>query len=180
MSRIVIPFLLFLLLVLEGVALDLLPFSLVESDVQLVPHWVLVFLILKIIFFDREDTYASVIHGFIFGFLIDVVYTGVLGVYMFSYALVVYLIHGLAKVLHANFFAAMLLSITGVALTDVFINIIFSVAGISEVVWSDYLIFRMLPTALANGLFLLLLYPLLASRFVKWKEERFSGGSGYF
>ncbi len=103
MSRIVIPFLLFLLLVLEGVALDLLPFSLVESDVQLVPHWVLVFLILKIIFFDREDTYASVIHGFIFGFLIDVVYTGVLGVYMFSYALVVYLIHGLAKVLHANF-----------------------------------------------------------------------------
>ncbi|RYG74823.1 rod shape-determining protein MreD [Lentibacillus lipolyticus] len=180
MNRILIPFLLFLLLILEGIALDLLPVSLVSGELQLVPHWVLLCLILKMMFFDREDANGSVIYGFVFGFLIDVVYTGVLGVYMFSYALVIYIMHGLIKVLHANFYAATLIGVIGVVLADVFINLMYSVAGISEVVWNDYLIYRMLPTALANGLFLVFLYPLLVSRFVKWKEQRGSGGSAYF
>ncbi|TRM12831.1 rod shape-determining protein MreD [Lentibacillus cibarius] len=180
MSRILIPFILFLLLVLEGVALDLLPVSFIANEFQLVPHWVLIFLILKIMFFDGENTSASVIHGLIFGFLIDVVYTGVLGVYMFCYALVIYMIHSLVKVLHANFYAAILLSIIGVALTDIFINIIFSVAGITEMIWQDYLLYRLIPTALANGLFLFVLYPLLTKLLMKWKEERYSKGSTYF
>ncbi|GAA0442427.1 rod shape-determining protein MreD [Lentibacillus halophilus] len=180
MRRIVIPILLFLLLVLEGVALDLLPASLVRHEWQLVPHWVLIFLTLKIMLFDKEDTNISVIHGLIFGLLIDVVYTGILGVYMFSYGIVVYLLYGLSRLLHANVYTTILLSVIGVAVADMVINILFSASGITDLIWGQYLLYRMLPTVLANVFFLLVLYPLLAKWLEKWKAERFSKSSAYF
>src|SRR5690625_6724150 len=86
MKRLYLPLILFLFMVLEGVALELLPAKLVMSNSIIVPHWVFIFLAFIAVFFDEENTYYSVLYAVIFGLLIDVVYTGVLGVYMFSYA----------------------------------------------------------------------------------------------
>src|SRR5699024_12523324 len=108
MKRLLIPLILFLLLILEGVALDLLPVSLLKGDLVFVSHWVFVFLVLLAIFFDRGDTYFSVFYGLLFGLLTDIVYTGILGVYMFSYAFAAYMINGFTKILYANFFLSLL------------------------------------------------------------------------
>ncbi|WP_164668479.1 rod shape-determining protein MreD [Virgibacillus doumboii] len=174
MNRLYIPLILFFFLVLEGVALELLPASLVTNELIIVPHWVFIFLLFLAIFYDRENTYLSVLYGIVFGLLIDIVYTGVLGVYMFSYAVIIYIIHGLTKMLHANFFAVILLGVAGLVLTELSINTIFSVVGITEMVWKDYLLYRMIPTLIANLLFLLVLYPLMTRRIASWGDERFS------
>lgn len=179
MKQLFIPLFLFLFLVLEGVALELLPMSLIKGELVIVPHWVLVILVFVGIFYDREDTYFSVLYGLVFGLLIDIVYTGVLGVYMFTYALSIYIIHGLTKMLHANFSATLLLGTMALILTEIFINVIFSVVGISEMEWSSYLLFRLLPTVLANVLLLLALYPLIKKKFVGWKKERKSENSTF-
>src|SRR5690625_651119 len=100
MKRLYLPLILFLFMVLEGVALELLPANLVMSNSIIVPHWVFIFLAFIAIFFDEENTYYSILYAVIFGLLIDVVYTGVLGVYMFSYAVSVYVIYGLKKMIH--------------------------------------------------------------------------------
>ncbi|SEQ14641.1 rod shape-determining protein MreD [Virgibacillus subterraneus] len=174
MKRIIIPLILFLFLVLEGVALELLPVSLAKSDLVIVPHWVFVFLLLLTIFYDRENTYFSVLYGLLFGLLIDIVYTGVLGVYMFSYALVIYIIHGLTKMLHANFFVSLLLGMIGLILCEVFINAIYTVVGISDMIWKDYLIYRMAPTVIANIVFLAALYPIMLKKLSSWRNEQLS------
>lgn len=179
MKRLIIPLILFLFLVLEGVALELLPVSLVENELVIVPHWVFVFLLFLAIFYDRENTYFSVLYGILFGLLIDIVYTGVLGVYMFSYAVVIYLIHGLTKMLHANIYTTILLGITGLILTELLINAIFSVVGIFEMVWKDYLFYRLIPTVLANILFLLVLYPIIMKRIASWGDERLSKNNNF-
>src|SRR5699024_4249882 len=112
---------------IEGVALELLPAKLVMSNSIVVTHCVFIFLVFKAVFFDEDNTYCSVLYAVIFCLLFDVVYTGVLGVYMFSYTVSVYVIYGLKKMIHANIYGTLLLGFTGVIFADLLINLIYTV-----------------------------------------------------
>jgi len=171
MKRIYLPLILLLFVVVEGVALDLLPMQLLSTKALLVPHWVLIILIFIVIFYDLEDTYYSIIYGIIFGLLIDVVYTGVLGIYMFSYGFVIYLIHELRKLVHTNFYAVTIIGIIGIILADVFIHTIYTMIGYADVLWDEYIMLRLVPTVLANLIILIILYPFLKKRLINWGSE---------
>ncbi|ELK45705.1 rod shape-determining protein MreD [Halobacillus sp. ACCC02827] len=171
MSRYYIPLICLFLLVMQGMAMSLLPAKLVYSDLLMTPHWILIFLFLVTIFYDKDDTYHAVWYGLVFGLLMDVVYTGVLGVYMITYTLVIYIVHGLNKLVHANFFAASILAVVGVALCDTILYVVYSFVQITSMGWGDYLLLRLLPTLAANMIFFILLYPLLKERVYTWGEE---------
>lgn len=177
MKRVYLPLILFLVLALEGVALELLPSNLLRTDLLIVPHWVLVILVFLTIFYDYDSTYFSVMYALIFGLLVDVVYTDVLGVYMFSYALTIYAIHSMKKLLHGNIFVTVLLGAGGLVLSDIMIYLIYMVVGLTDTVWVDYLSSRLLPTVLSNLLFLLVLYPFLAKRLMNWRKEQINKDS---
>ncbi|SHF65400.1 rod shape-determining protein MreD [Ornithinibacillus halophilus] len=174
MKKLILPLILFFFLVLEGVAIDLLPPILVVGDYMMAPHWVLVFLALITIFYDKKDTYIAVVYAIVFGFLIDIVYTEILGVYMFTYAVVIYLIHSLMKVLQSNFYVTLAVVIGGLIASDVFIHFVYTVIGIAEISWKNYFTVRLLPSLLANILFLLIIYPILVKLLVKWSKEEYS------
>jgi rod shape-determining protein MreD len=171
MKRIYPPLILFLLLVLEGVALELLPAKFVMGSTLIIPHWIFIYLVFVAVFYDEENTHFSVLYGAVFGLLTDIVYTGVLGVYMFSYAVSAFVIYGMRKMLHDNLPALLLLSFTGIVLADVMIHVIYMVIGITDMAWDNYLIARLLPTVLANLLFLIVLYPLFRNQLLKWRRE---------
>ena len=171
MKRLLLPLILFLFVVLEGVALELLPSNLVVGNLLIIPHWVLVFLVFLAIFYDYENTYYAVLYGLIFGLLIDVVYTGVLGVYMFSYAFVIYIIHGLKRMLHGNIYVTLILGFAGVASVDILIEFIYTMVGLTEAPWIDYFTHRLLPTVILNLVFLVILYPIFAKRLIRWGGE---------
>ena len=173
MRRFYLPLILLFLIVIEGVALDLLPSSIMMEHWMVIPHWVLVFLMMIAIIYDFENTYVSVLYAIFFGLLIDIVYTNVLGVYMFSYALVTYIIHGLNKLLHHNFITAILLTIAGIALADIGINIVYFFIGTSPMIWEEYAMNRLVPTIIANGLFFIVLYIIFKRKLVQWSYERF-------
>src|SRR5699024_12298897 len=82
---------LFILLVSEGVAIDLLPDILTSKSTLIVLHWIFVFLFLIVLFYDRQDTFFLIRYGVVFGLFIDVAYIGVFGVYMFVYPLTLYI-----------------------------------------------------------------------------------------
>ncbi len=171
MKRLYLPLILFLFIVLEGVALDLLPNQLLSTSTLIVPHWVLVILIYIVIFYDLEDTYYSIVYGVIFGLLIDIVYTGVLGIYMFSYGFGIYIIHELRRLVHTNFYTVMIIGIIGISLTDLFIHTIYKMIGLADVMWEEYLLLRLVPTVLANLILLIIFYPLFKKWLVKWSSE---------
>ncbi|MDL4841665.1 rod shape-determining protein MreD [Aquibacillus rhizosphaerae] len=173
MQRFYLPLLLLLMVVFEGVALDFVPQSLMAKELLMIPHWLLLFLVMITLFYDLENTYYSLLYAILFGLMIDITYTDVLGVYMFVYALVIYIIHGIRKVLHANFFVALLLSIIAIALADIGIYIIYFFIGINELLWNDYMMIRLIPTLIANSVFFILLYPIIKTRLLNWSQERF-------
>lgn len=174
MKRLYLPIFLFLFLVLEGVALDLLPIWLLNSRTLIVSHWVFVFLLFITVFYDQEDTYYAILYGIIFGLLVDVVYTGVLGIYMFSYAFVIYIIHELKRIVHTNFYMVTILGIIGISAADLLIYMIYTMTGLAGMSWGSYLLFRLLPTVLANLIFLIILYPIIVKRLINWKNEQLS------
>src|SRR5690625_354006 len=171
MKRLYLPLILLLFVVLEGVALDLLPIQLLNTKTLIVPHWVLIILIFIVIFYDLEDTYYSILYGIIFGLLIDIVYTGILGIYMFSYGFGIYLIHELKKFVHTNFYMVTIIGIIGLILADIFIHTMYSMIGYADVLWSEYILFRLVPTILANLIILIVLYPFLKKWLTNWSSE---------
>ncbi|WP_284139723.1 MULTISPECIES: rod shape-determining protein MreD [unclassified Virgibacillus] len=164
MKRLYIPLILFLLLVLEGVALDFLPTTFFHAHLMVVPHWVLLFLICVAMFYERENVHIATFYAVLFGMLIDIVYTDVLGVYMFIYGVAVYIVRSLTKYLHANFYVAILFTILIVGIADTAIYIIYTVIGITDIQWDTYVIYRLSPSIIANIIFMCLLYPLVVKR----------------
>lgn len=171
MKRLYLPLILFVFVIVEGVAIELLPASFVINDLLIIPHWVFIFLLYMAIFYDSDQTYFSVLYGALFGLLIDLVYTNVLGVYMFAYAFIIYVVHGIRKLLHGNIYVTILLGIVGILLVDFTIYLIYSVVGLTDMALVDYLEYRLIPTILANLVFLLILYP-FKNRLLKWHDEQ--------
>ncbi|SFF52379.1 rod shape-determining protein MreD [Halobacillus alkaliphilus] len=170
MKRYYIALICLLLLVMQGMAMSLLPSKLVYSNLLMTPHWVLLFLLIVAIFYDRDKTYFAVWYGMAFGLLLDIVYTGILGVYMVTYALVIYVIHGINKTIHSNFIGASLLVILGIILSDTLLYVIYSFVQITSMPWGTYLILRLLPTVAANMIFFIILYPVVKDRITQWSE----------
>src|SRR5699024_7759391 len=114
---------LFIILVIEGIAIDFLPQFLAKANLLATPHWIFMFLLLMTFKFDTNDTYYAVIYGAVFGMLVDIVYSDVLGIYLFIYPFVIYLVHISKRFLQTNFY--MLLIIASVSLLIVEILLFF-------------------------------------------------------
>ncbi|WP_181349718.1 rod shape-determining protein MreD [Thalassobacillus sp. CUG 92003] len=171
MSRVLLPLLILILVVMQGMAMNLLPPALIYSDLLFTPHWALVLIVLISMFYDRDDTYYSVLYGVIFGFLIDMIYTDILGVYMFTYGIVIYIIHGLKKMLHANFIVAVLLGALALILADFCLYMMYYTVQIVDVQLQEYVLIRLLPTTIANIIFFIVLYPFVKERMEMWSEQ---------
>lgn len=160
MKRLIFFPILFLLLIFEGIALKLLPEMLININLLIVPHWVFIFLVLMALFYDRSITYYSIIYACFFGLLVDVVYTNVLGVYMFAYPVAIYVIYLLKGVFHTNFYTSILMTTIGLCVTEIIIHFIYLTVDITDMLWLDSVVNRLLPTILANIILLIILYPL--------------------
>lgn len=171
MKQLYFSIFLFLLLALEGIAFELLPSTFVDGNLMFIPHWIYIFLLFIVLFYDNEFTYYSIIYGIVFGLLIDIVYTDVLGVYMFAYPVSLYVIKELKNFFHTTIYITIILGIIGLAITDIIILTVYLAVGIVDISWASYFTYRLLPTIVANIIFLLFLYPMLKNRLLKWQEE---------
>lgn len=163
---------LFILLVLQGIAIDLLPSSLTTSDVLIVPHWLLLFLTLIAIKYDRNETFYAIIYAIIFGLLIDIVYTGTLGIYMFVYPVAVYTAHILKRMFQTNIVVSSLIAMISIAVAEVLIYYIYKILGMIDATMSYFLLYRLLPTSFANLLFFLVIYGIFSQLLVRWSNEQ--------
>ncbi|MBU5593597.1 rod shape-determining protein MreD [Amphibacillus sp. MSJ-3] len=173
MSRVYLPLILTLLIVLQGAAVQLVPTSISEAGWIVVIHSVLLFLILLKLFYDLENTYYVLIFAILSGLIIDIIYTDIIGVYMFSYSILVFFVHGMRKVLHANFYVATMLTFVSIGVVDFLLYLIYQFIGVVRMDLTVYLSHRLMPTLIVNMILFFLFYLLLKKRLVKWSNERF-------
>ncbi|MFD2657478.1 rod shape-determining protein MreD [Gracilibacillus thailandensis] len=171
-----IPFLIalicFLLVILEGTLAQVsLPF--LKDEWINVSHFLFIFLLYVTIFFEKESTYYAIALSIIFSLINDIVYTDVIGVYVFAYTAVLYAARVLMKLLQSNFLIALLMTAAGVVVTDILIFFLYNIIQVHVDSWSVYWQNRLIPTSIWNILFGLLIYLIFAKKLTKWSYIKF-------
>lgn len=174
MKHFILTIILFGLLVSEGVALELLPESIINLSSIIVPHWLLIFLVLINFFNDGDKSYVFIIYAIIFGLLVDIVYTDILGVYMFAYGISLFISTLLKRILQENIIMAILTGILSIITAEAVISGVYTIINITNVYWLDNLFDRLFPTIIANVIFLIVIYPIVKYIFSKYSNEAYN------
>ena len=86
-------------LFLKVLFVELLPAELFKSSRILVPHFLMVSIIFVTIYISPKH---GIMYGFIFGILFDIVYTEIIGIYLFMFPLIAYITSWIMKILQTN------------------------------------------------------------------------------
>lgn len=158
MRHAIIPVILLFMLAFEGVAIELLPTSIKFAEIYLIPQWILMFLILVVAFSYHNQPIVPILYGALFGLMTDIVYTNILGVYMFVLGLSVYVAQLLNRLFQANLLMIIIIATVSLFVLEVSLLLIYTSLGISTMPFTDFLIYRLIPTWLANLLFIVIIY----------------------
>ncbi|HWK24311.1 MAG TPA: rod shape-determining protein MreD [Ureibacillus sp.] len=154
MIRFLIPFVAVVLFLLEPEFALFSPISLGDHTLTLVPRFVILYLIFISIYYSKK---RACLYGLIFGLLYDVFYIDIIGLYSFLYPLVCFVAGSTVRFIHQHLSVTTILSIVLVALMEVFLYYFFYFIQFTTIPVSDFLSNRLLPTIIANLLFLIML-----------------------
>ncbi len=155
MSRIYIPAFVFILLVIEGTLFQLVTPSDYTVAVTLVPRFLVVMLVLIGIHFGRS---SSIVYGITFGLFYDIVYTQLLGVYTFGFALIGYACAYSQKRIQDSFLIQLLIIVVAVMFFEYYQFGLYRLIGIADMSSQLFLMERFLPSIVLNSAFAILIY----------------------
>jgi rod shape-determining protein MreD len=162
MKRLILPAIVFMFFILESTVLQVLLTK--NDDTVIVPR--ILFIILLFVAIDGPKN-AAVVYAIGFGFLYDFLYTDVIGVYAFSFTVIVYLFLVVSKYLHIQFFLMTLFSIISIVLLEFLIFTIYKMIGITSISMLAFYEKLLMPSLIFNSIVIILFYFLLKKMIVK-------------
>lgn len=133
-------------------------FNLQFSDrFLMVPYLTIIWFIMAVIFLADYDV-KIMIWAFVFGYIYDSYYIGIIGIFLFLIPLIVLLTRYLSKLVYASFFSSILISfidITVVMSISYFLDRLSKIASISG---SPFLVFVLWPTLIFNIIIFVIIY----------------------
>jgi rod shape-determining protein MreD len=155
MKKILLPFLIYLAFISESSLMQaFLPHE-NGMEWQFIPRFSMVMILFIAMYLN---TTYGLLYGLAFGLLTDLLYTDIIGVYLFSMAATAYITSVFSRYLFGNLIVTLLLSVVGVAILEFFVYGLNSLIGISNQMIDLFLYKRLLPTLILNGFFAILIY----------------------
>ncbi|KAB7708619.1 rod shape-determining protein MreD [Bacillus aerolatus] len=167
MKRLLLPLLMLVLFYSDSLFTAVLPDTAFNGKYVIVPRFFTVGLLFMSIFFDRN---TAIKYGFLFGFLFDIFYTGILGAYMFFLPLIVYITSKLVKVLQNHLFILGFIILFGIFLLELIMFQLNVLIERTEMTVTQFASIRLGPTLLLNLIFYLLLALPLKNAFEKLRR----------
>ncbi|MBD7983037.1 rod shape-determining protein MreD [Sporosarcina sp. Sa2YVA2] len=168
MSRFIIPLIAVVLFYLEPVFSLFSPVTIGQNEYTLVPRLVIVFLIFITVYYSRKQ---AIIYGIVFGLLYDMYHIDIIGVYTFLYPVICYLTAFIIRQVHRHILTVMALSIVMIALVEIFSYLFASLISLTTIGFDDFLSSRLLPTLIANSIFVGMFGYLFKQLFDKSGEQ---------
>lgn len=159
-----LPVIFAIIFVLESVFVGLLPQFGYKAEGVFVPHFLFIALLFSSIFVNRNLT---LIYAVIFGFLYDLFYTGLLGVYAYLFPLTIYIISLLMKSLQQNTIILISVGMLAITFLEFIVYGIVVVVQQSSMPMEMFLQQRLFATYLLNLIFLVLFTYLFKRMFQK-------------
>ncbi|MCT6923112.1 MULTISPECIES: rod shape-determining protein MreD [Bacillales] len=152
--RLLIPTVAVLLFLSESMFAKFSPIMLGEQLVFLVPRFLILYLIFIAIYYNRK---RAVLYGLAFGILYDVFYIDIIGLYSFLYPLLCFLAGWSVKYVHQHLVITTVLAVMLVAAMEVVLYEFFFLIDFTPMTFQTFLHSRLIPTIVANLLFLAIL-----------------------
>ncbi|MBB6445876.1 rod shape-determining protein MreD [Bacillus benzoevorans] len=158
MKKILLPLLITFCFLLESLFVELWPVNLFHGKWIIVPHFLLILILFVTIYVGRKQ---GIMYGFLFGLFFDVVYTEIIGIYLFMIPLIVYIIAWVMKILQSNIFISSIVTLFGVTLLELGVYEMNFLIQLTEMSFSDYVNLRLWPTLIMNLIFIIIIaFPL--------------------
>ena len=168
MSRILIPFVVFLFLALEGTLFQLIVPSPFTSDLVVVPRFLAVLIMFIGLGFGRLN---SITYGLVFGILYDIVYTQILGVYAFGFAFIGYMFVVRSRLVQDSLLIKLVLILFAIAFIEFYQYGLYQLIGITQLPIDVFINERLFPSVVVNSAFAILIYYPLTMLFAYVKKE---------
>lgn len=162
MRKWLFPVLAILCFIFESIFVQMIPTQIFEMEHILVPRFTIIIIII-ITMFSKIST--GMAYGFVLGLLYDLMYTNLIGVYMFAYTFLAYLVAIIMKALPINTLTLSIVSIFTISLLDFFVYGIQLLIKATQIPIDDFITIRLLPTLILNLTFVIIFYILLRKHF---------------
>lgn len=158
MKKFLLPLLFLFLFLLESIFVQYIPPEVFGHNYILAPHFLFAGILFLTIYAGRK---YGIIYAAIFGLLFDIVWIEIIGIYLFLFPFIAYLISKIMHVLQTNIIVAFLVSLVGIALLELGVYEMDFLIHITTLKFMSYLEMRFYPTLILNAIFLLIAaYPL--------------------
>ncbi|MBA4537201.1 rod shape-determining protein MreD [Bacillus aquiflavi] len=158
MRKFLLPALFTVVFVSESIFVEVASAEIFNSDRIFVPRFLLAFILFLTIYANKE---TGIFYGAIFGMLYDVVYTEILGIYLFLFPLIAYIVSKVMKVLQANVIVSVIVTIIGITILEIVVYEINFLIHMTEMNFSNFAAMRLFPTLVLNLAFIIIFaYPL--------------------
>ncbi|MDF1506872.1 rod shape-determining protein MreD [Robertmurraya sp. DFI.2.37] len=172
MRKFLLPLLFIFFFILESIFVQSLPAEMFNSERILVPRFLMIAIIFLTLYGNRNH---GLIYALVFGLLFDVVYTEIIGIYLFLFPLIAYLTSKVMRLLQANIVVISVVSLLGVALLELCVYELTFLINKTDMVFSMFVDLRWLPTLILNLAFIIIFAYPLKRHFEKYalslKEE---------
>ncbi len=146
--------------------MEFLPTKVFGFERILVPHFLFTAILFLTIFVGKKQ---GIIYAAIFGLLFDIVYVEIIGIYLFLYPFIAYLIYKLLQVWQSNIITAFLAALLGISLLEIGVYEMNYLIHVTDLDFINFINLRFYPTLLLNAaITLIAAYPL------KWLFEKHS------
>lgn len=150
MIRLILPLIVFLLFIFEGTIFQLLAPDRYGVSLLYIPRFMVIVIIFISIYLGKAQ---GVLYGVVFGFLYDVVYTEMLGLYMFVMGLVAYLFALNYKPVQRSFTLPVLTAVMAIVALEYFLYGMYYMLNVTVMQHEAFLWLRLYPTIALNLLF---------------------------
>lgn len=151
--KIFLPLIISLSFIFESIFVELLPEAFANNNRILVPHFLLVVIIFTAVYGNRKQ---GLMYGVIFGLLFDIIYTEIIGIYLFIIPIVTNIAAWLMKLLQTNIFVVSIVTLMGVTLLELGVYEMNLLIGMTNMNFTSFLNARLLPTLGLNGIFIII------------------------
>lgn len=158
-----LPLTVFLLFIFEGTVVPVFFPDRFGAEFLIVPRFAFLIVIFVAIFFGRT---TGTIYGLILGLFQDVVYTHILGIYIFSMGLIAYLLGFPFKIFQRNLILLIITAVFGTILLDYLVYGIHTAVGTTDLAHERFLRERLFPSLLVNSTFLIIFAPFLRKSLI--------------
>lgn len=151
MKKFLLPLLFLFLFILESLYVQYVPVEILGRNSIVTPHFLFAALLFLTIYVGKKQ---GIIYAAIFGLLFDIVYIEVIGIYLFLYPFICYLVSKIMHIMQTNIVIAFLVSLLGIALLEVGVYEMDYLIHVTNLDFMSFINLRFYPTLIINAIFI--------------------------